>query len=226
MNKIILTSVLIIISFTSFSQVLTDQVTGKVYRENKSNDVSGSPYLFDEWKSGEVTLSNEDKLGDVKLKFNVLYNKFLFKRNDTTYEFVDDVREIRLKDASAKDGNGELLFEKVINANGKIPAGTFVQILSVGKVTLLKHFSKRIEGENYTNGLFTTRKEMISHDAYWATVNKETVPVKLSKKSMEELTNDKQDQVNSYIKSRKLNLKNETDFAAAITYYNSISQSP
>lgn len=225
MNKILLALYLIIFSNSAFCQLIAEQNTGRLFRVTTNIDAAGSPYLFNDWKSGSVTLDNQTKLENLKLKFDVLHNKFLFNRNDSTYEFVDDVREIRINETGEKDGNRELFFEKVINLNDKILPGTFVQVLSSGKVILLKHFSKRIEGENFTNGIFTTTKQIVSHDNLWATLNNETIPVKLNKHSLEDLTSDKKDEVENYIKAKKINVKNEKDFAAAITYYNLISSS-
>jgi pterin-4a-carbinolamine dehydratase len=59
-----------------------------------------------------------------------------------------------------------------------------------------------------------------------AILNNQTVSVKLNTHTLGELTSDKDSQVKNYIKSKKLNIKNnEKDFADAINYYNTISSS-
>ena len=225
MSKILLSLALIIFSNSAICQLAAEQNTGKLFHIITNNEASGSPFLYDDWKSGSVILSNENKLDNLKLKFDVLHNKFLFNRNDSTYEFADDVKEIRIMDEDEKEGNKQLIFEKVINANDKILAGTFVQVLSAGKITLLKYISKRIEGENFTNGIITSKKQIVSHNSYWVTVSSKTTPVKLNSHSLEELTSDKKDEMQKFVKAAKLNAKNEKDFALAIAYYNSISTS-
>lgn len=195
-------------------------VTGVPFRETgTSNEFLGSIYLFDDWRPASAVVNSGIAYEVSKLKFDELHNKFLFNRNDTVYEFGDDVRQVKFK---TPDGQ-EIVFEKVINANNKIPANIFVQVLSSGKITLLKHYQKTIEGENATNGMFSSTKQVVSHNNYWATVNNQTIPIKLNKRSLEEITSDKNDQINSYIKSQKLNVKEEKDFTAAIDYYNQIS---
>ena len=223
MSKILLALALIIFSNSAICQLAAEQNTGKLFHIITNNEASGSPFLFDDWKPGSVTLSNENKLDNLKLKFDILHNIFLFNKNDSTYEFADDVKEIRIMNEDEKVGNQQLVFEKVINSNDKIPSGTFVQVLSAGKITLLKYFSKRIEGENFTNGIITSKKQIVSHNSNWVTVNNETIPVKLNSHSLEELTSDKKDEMQKFVKAAKLNAKNEKDFALAIAYYNSIS---
>jgi hypothetical protein len=71
--------------------------------------------------------------------------------------------------------------------------------------------------------MFTSERRIVPHNSYWSIINNETVPVKLNSHSLEELTSDKNDKVQDFVKTKKLNVKNEKDFATALTYYNSIT---
>ena len=200
-----------------FSQLATYQYTGKVLQQTTNNDASGSPYLFDDWQPGKVFLVTGDEF-DVRVKFDALRNKFYFTRNDTTFELGSDVTEVKLKSPEGQ----EMDFRKIVTTDDKHPMAGFVQVLASGKVPLYKEYLKRTEGENFTNGIFTSEKKIVAHNSLWTILNNETVPVKLNSHSLEELTSDKKDQVLDYVKSKKLNPKNERDFATALSYYNSL----
>ena len=178
--------------------------------------------LFDDWKSSTIILNNGSEFNNTMVKYNVLRNKFLFHRNDSTFEFLDDVAEIRMKD----DNLNDIVFKKITNAEIKAQEGSYVQVLSEGKVMLYKHYTRTIEGENYTNGIFTSEKKIIPHNSIWAIVNNKTLSVKTNASFLEELTSDKIDDVKKYIKEKRLNIKSEKDFAAAISFYNLINSSP
>ncbi len=232
-NKIILAVSLIIFCDNSFSQVLTpmnatgtmalSQLTGVPYREiNSNSDAIGSPFLFDDWMPGTVILYNGNGYDNVMLKFNALQNKFYFNRNDTTFELDDNVTAVNLKN---KENETAMEFRKIVSTHSKLKMTAFVQVLASGKVPLYKQYEKRIEGENYTNGLITSQKKIVSHNSLWTIINNETVFVKLNSHSLEELTSDKKDEMQKLVKTAKLNAKNEKDFALAMAYYNSISTS-
>lgn len=222
MNKKFLSVlVFVILSFNVSAQMAISQITGVPFREiSLSKDAVGSPYLFDEWMPGKVSLFNGTTFENVMLRFDALHNKFFFKRNDSTFELPDDVTEVRLQNTSE---NNELDFKKILTAGNRVNLETFVQVLTSGKITLYKEIMKMTEGENYTNGMITSQKKIVSHNSLWTITNNESIPVKLNKHSLEELTDDKKDAIETFIKSKKLNVKNEKDFTEIIAYYNQIS---
>ena len=209
-------------SMSATNTMAVSQITGVPFRETLNNsDAVGSPYLFENWMPGKVSLFNGTTFENVMLKFDALQNKFYFKRNDSTFELPDDVTEVHLQ--NTEENNNELDFKKILSAGNRVNLETFVQVLATGKITLYKEISKITEGENYTNGMITSQKKIISHNSLWTIINNESIPVKLNKHSLEELTDDKKDAVENFLKSKRLNVKNEKKFTEIIDYYNKIS---
>ena len=204
----------------STREFAVSEVTGIPFKEmNLNPDVSGSRYLFDDWKPGIVILNNGDVFTNIRLKFDAVKSKFYFNRNDTIFELMDNVTEVVLSNT-----DDEMMdFRKIISSDGKNSVTTFARVLSSGKIPLYKEYSKKIEGENFTNGVLTSEKRMVPHNSLWTIINNETIPVKLNSRMLEELTADKKYEMQKFFKTAKINAKNEKDFAAAITYYNSIS---
>ena len=196
-------------------------VTGVPFKEESlASGASGSRYLFDDWKPGIIILYNGAEFSNVMLKFDAVKSKFYFNRHDTLFELMDDATEVKLINLDADE---IMDFKRIISGNDKNSDSTFVRVLNGGKVPLYKEYSKKIEGENMTNGMFTSEKRLVPHNSYWSIINNETISVKLNKQSLEKLTDDKKDAIETFIKSKKLNVKNEKDFTEIIAYYNQIS---
>jgi len=153
------------------------------------------------------------------LKFNALNNKFYFNRNDSVYELPDNVTEVRFNNTEG----GKISFRKITSTDNRMKMIVFVQVLCSGKVPLYKQYTKRIEGDNFNNGIIVTQKKIVAYNSLWTIINNKMVAVKANKHFLEELTADKKEEVNNFVTAKKLNVKNEKDFAAAIERYNLIN---
>ena len=203
-------------------QVITLKYNGKTYSDYVKDEITGSPFLFDDWRSGVITLTDGKSYANILLKYDVLNNKFLFNHKDSTYEFLDVLQQVTIVDTGTSFNNDFLIFEKINSKIDKIKAGSFVQILCNGNIKLYKHHSKKIEGQNFNNGINTSIKRIVDHYSFWATVKNESFPIKINKNSLEEITWDKKEELKSYIIKNHLKLNKEKDFTIAIKYYNNL----
>lgn len=213
--------------FNLFAQSVERQLSrnlGILYRETaKNNDIAGSPFLFDEWKTGTVVLENNERYDNIKLKYDAHLNRFFYTQHDLTFELVSDVSQIRLKDpAHFNDSTYDMVFKKNLTAADDSQISGFVEELCNGKVNIVRAYKKEPEGENGTNGLVETERKFVLHTRLLAIKNNNVIPIKYNSHTLEDLTSDKQSQVDNFIKSNKLNVKNEKDFIAAVAYYNSL----
>jgi hypothetical protein len=192
----------------------------RAYKEKADNSVEGNPMLFDDWRAGEVILKNDEKYVLGKINMDASADKFLYSKNDTVFEFSDNVKEIKIYSQDHSDNAAsDMVFRNDIFPT----AGDFVQVLAAGKITIYQEYDKKPEGENYSNGIVNNSRKYVLHTTQSALVNKKIVPVKFSSSTLDELTSDKKDQVEAYVKENKLKPKKEDDFLKAINYYNSIS---
>ena len=195
------------------------QMLGTLSKETGSPDAVGNPFLYDNWAVGKVLLYNNSFFDNVLLKFDVLRNKLFFNRNDTAYELLDDITAIKLK--APTDEGDTVEFRKIITGDKK-ESELFVQVLCKGKLPLYKQYFKRIEGENFTNGIVTKERKIVDYVYYWTIVNNVSTPVILNAHSLQELTADKTAEMQNFIRTKNINPKKEKQFAAAINYYNSL----
>jgi hypothetical protein len=213
---------LLLLSFgftiSGFSQL--DSMThfgGIIAKSDK--DAEGSPLLFDNWKSGEITLTTNQKFSIEKINLDASRDVFVYEKNDSVYEFTDNAKEVKIYGEDHNNPGSDMIFKNDVNPS----ASNFVQVLAEGKITIFCDYNKKPEGENSTNGFVTnTRKYELSSNYYSLANNKATL-IKFTSSALEDLTSDKKDKVDAFIKENKLKVKKEADFLKAIKFYNSIS---
>lgn len=224
MIKLICTLSTFIFISSGFAQVnlspniLAAPFQGEQFKVKTDFDVEGSPLLFDDWKTGEVTLTTGEVYRVDKINFEGTLLKFIYSRNDTVYQLQDNVNQVKIFN-TPEDTSSAMVFR-----NDMLPQQPdFVQVLTKGKITILRKVSKKPEGENYSNGIVNNSRKYVVHNEDVAIVDGKVVPFKYSSSDLEELTSDKKSQVNSYVKSNNLKPKKEDDFLKSINFYNSIN---
>lgn len=206
----------------SSPNLLAEPFQGQHFKVKSDNDIEGNPLLFNDWKSGDVTLKNNEKYHVEKINLDALRHKFIYYKNDTMYEFFDNIKEIRIYNENHLDDPGsDMVFRGDINPI----SANFVQVLAKGKITVFQEYDKKPEGENYSNGIVNNTRKYVLHTNLNALVNNKVIPIKFNSSTLEELTSDKRIQMDAYLKENKLKAKKENDFLKAIMYYNSISSS-
>lgn len=191
---------------------------GRVYREMKPSDVSGSALLFDNWTLARVKITHGKLITGLLVNFDVYGNKALYLNKDETFEFGDEIDYIE----TGFDGNGE----RQLFMNGFIAdqfhSKTFVQVLNEGRYRLLKYV-RRVLVDNKGYGSAVESKALEQQIFYFIADNKAAVPVKLSKSSLEEFAGRRWEKLRVFIDTNSLNIKREPDYAKALAYLSSIT---
>ncbi|QKJ28956.1 hypothetical protein HQ865_04040 [Mucilaginibacter mali] len=202
--------VLLFLAFDCKAQVTVyTDVTGRPFNVRNYDGVEGSPYLYDDWMSGTVKMSNGSVYKNVYLKFNGKEGKPYFKgKDDSVLEFVDPIAEFTINNNGAD--------QQFISNNG-----AFYQVLTNGRINLLKQPVKEIQ-QNPTYVGAAPTKTFISADKYFILKDNKTTPFKRDKKAVTTALADKQTQIEAYLKKENPNLKDDADLAKLFIYYNSL----
>jgi hypothetical protein len=204
------------LSPSSMANILADPFRGQGFKTSDNmGEVEGNPFLFSDWKRGDVILENGEKYKIEKINLDASRNQFVYSVNDSLFEFSDNIREIKIY---GEDSGSDMIFRSDINPI----AANFVQVLTKGKVTIFCEFNKKPEGENYSNGIVNNSRKYVLHSDYYSLTDNKATPVKFTFSTLDDLTLDKKDQVIAYIKTNNLKVKKEPDFLKAITFYNSL----
>lgn len=198
---------------------MNDQENGNLLYIAQYTDIKGSPFLFDEWMKAELILKNNSRIKDVQLKFDNYLNKFIINKNDTAYEISPSIKEIRFYPSG--DTLSAIVFKNGFSINDNIKANSYLQVLSEGKITLLKYSKKDME--EYTEyGDATKYKRFVERSLYFIYSNGSYRLVTLSKKNLQEISSEKWNEVSQYMNQHGLNGKDEKSWKQAIDYYNAL----
>ena len=205
----------------AMSNVAGEPFRGEDFKtnDNLGGEVEGNVFLFDDWKEGEVTLKNGEKYPIKKMNLDASRDVFVYLVNDSLYEFSDNIREVKIFGEDHRNDLGsDMIFRTDINPE----AANFVQVLTKGKVTIFCAYSKKPEGENYSNGIVNNTRKYVLRPNYYYIADEQAVPIKFGSSALQDLTSDKKDEVTAFVKTNNLKVKNQPDFLKAINYYNDI----
>jgi hypothetical protein len=183
-------------------------------------DVEGSPYLTKDYNKGTVKLANGSTYKDILIKYNQIDDVIYFQRGDDVLSFVEPVKEFTIayiKGAKALNGH----YRNGYPAIGKNTEKSFYEALTDGTAQLLKRTSKYIIKNKPYNS--ATETQTINEDiSYYIFADSKMTLIKKDKKYILPALNNKQTELDTFIKSNNLNLKNDDDLTRLVVYYNSL----
>jgi len=215
MIKIILSFLLILQGSNLIAQYGTYKTDGNIFREKKYMDIEGTPYYYKTWVKADLYDINGQILENVDVNYNGATGKFESIRDD--YNFIE------LNNA---------LYNKII-VNQGIEADVFINFLEYGDEAYYRliykgddfsYFSKfwaRIKKEEIPNyGQSSTKERFSNSEEYYFLKEDKLAKVKRNSKDIVKYLNNKS--INNYIKSNKLNIKNDKDLQKLFRYYDSL----
>lgn len=218
----IYTTILIFFLFTfslkaQFIQNISD-LKGKPLVENLSSDISGSPYLLDDWLKGTVELGNKVSYKDVDLKYNLYKDELFFKnpKDGSMLGFVLPVAgfSLAIKDKLEIYRNG---FPDIDNFTRK----SYYQVLFDGGIKLLfKNYRTLLEVKPYNST--TTEKKLVDNTFYYVFRDNVITKFKPSKKDFLEMFKSKSAEIADFIKNEKIDFKKHDDLTKVFVFYNTL----
>lgn len=187
---------------------------GRPVFEKRYTDIKGTPYLFEDWVEGSVKLKSGKAFDGVKLKYDQVADELMFlDQAGKEMLFVEPVVEFTMDKKTFRIGYPA--------TDGASPE-SYYEVLVEGKTELLKRTSKKVIEEAAYNAA-TKVKTIRSNESYYVTAsNLSLTKVKKDKKSLLAALPDKSAELEAYVKSNRLDLRQEQDMAKLIAYYNSL----
>jgi hypothetical protein len=181
----------------------------------------GSPFLVDKWQPGMVKLANGQTYENVALKYNLKEDVLYFKGNTgDMMTFVQPVTEFSIAVADS----GMLVTKHYRNGYkniGKTTSDSYFEILTDGKVQLLKRTTK-VEMKKRDFNVIDKTIIYYEEAKYYLVKNDKPVAIKNDKKSVLANLTDKQQQINDFINANNPDFESDFDLARLINYYNSL----
>lgn len=188
-------------------------VDNSIVRSIKHTEIKGTPYLFDDWKAGDLVDSVGNVIQDLSIKYNVYYDRIEVLLDDNLYMLKPSAYHkfiIRYKDEQYK--SHQMVFSNRYAGLG-LNSNTYFEELYKGKFILLKHHNKLFtEVASTIYGTPNDQKSFQSNDKYYLIFNSKFQEIKLNKKNMINLFSSKHFDVERYLDEHDLKGKSEADW--------------
>ncbi|MEO6523674.1 MAG: hypothetical protein ABIN91_18465 [Mucilaginibacter sp.] len=184
-------------------------------------NVEGSPFLTNQWAKGTVKMANGHVYKDMQLKYEQCSDAMFFRKtnDEDLFAFSEQISEVKMDYIQ-----NNIPYQKLYRTGYTITGSTeksFFEVLSDGRVQLLKKDNKIItESKEYNSSTINKKFEPVTK--YYIVIAGNVKPFKKDKKFILANLSDKQTQIENYIKTNDLDLKNDADLAMLFNYYNSI----
>jgi len=184
-------------------------------------DYQGSPYIFEDWKSGSVTTHNGQKLQEVQLNLDLYSHQWLVQYEDKAYALAEDIISRVIVDSnSSKD---RIFVPLSLPPDGKT---RFVQLLYEDQMRLIKTFEIQLNTiENNSGGYGTSTnapeiKRFVQTIIYYVMDLKGELLYSFEgkKKAVQDAFQDRED-IQKFIKRNKFKFKDDTDIIQLVQYY-------
>lgn len=236
--KAILVTIALCLSLTTYSQSVTIPqgyeanenlrelgslaTTGNVMTfDTRYQGVKGTPFIFEEWVSGEVFLSDKKRVFFNDMNYNCFDNEIAYTESTSNKTLLMNKYIIDLFVLYAED---TLTFVPV-NLPGK-DQHVYAQLLYNQKSNVYKLYKKEFLRADYEGGYSADRKydEFIDKSDLYFMKHDENILYKVrnSKKYILEAFEDQSDAVSKFIKAKKLNFKETEDVIQLLQFYDTL----
>ncbi len=228
MKQTVFVFVLTFCAYSINAQVEEHQVIDKSSNGGGANltylyqheEISGSQFFKENWIDADLIDDNGAIFKNIKTKFDVVNNKFIYTKNDTIFEFPLSINQVTFK-PNPLDSSKDIIFKKGFTIGNTIAPNVYLQVLVNGKITFLKYYKKEIEEYNeYGNAnKFKRFKEsqlyfVKNGDAFTATT--------IGKKALEYILQPQISLITAFVQQNKISEKDENGWVYIIKYLNSL----
>ncbi len=184
-------------------------------RRNK--EVSGSPYLFDQWLPGDIHLVSNYVHEEVRIKMDI-YNEMILYEGEIGLMVLnkDFIQKFSIHNQAIYHA-----FEKVEIGEG---IQAFLEVVYDGPTRLLKYYQKELIKSNVAEGSGGhLHDQFVDRDTYYLAIKDGSYQkVNLNRASVLKKLADKGDELRAYLKANQLDMKSEIELIDLLEYYDAL----
>jgi hypothetical protein len=192
---------------------------GQVYYD-EYRQVKGTPYLIDEWLTGDIYLDNGKELKVVMFKLDVYAHRILVYHENLKRLVIPEKDHITGFTFHEKGRAKNYIKIFGVNAKAKVFDGCYFEVLTEGEVSFFKLDYKDVLSLKEAEKKYI--EEFLDEISYYLLKDGEYKQVRLHKLSLLKKFPEFKVQIRKYIRKNNLKVRKENDFVAAITYINEI----
>ena len=224
MKSLIFTVILLCSHFSTLSQTTISSgyanphdmenwlARNKLRHFNEENNAIGDMYYSD-WSKGSIKLKAADKSSFAELRYNELTDELLLKFQENIYVLTaDKVENFTL------EINGGRIFIGLDSAN---TIGFFELAYKGNAQLLVKHTTRLIKRDtnDQAYGSGVAYDKYVKDDEMYLVKQNELIPFEGKKKQMELIFGERIEEVNDFMKTKKLSLKKREDVVMLLSNF-------
>lgn len=189
--------------------------------DNRSPQIEGSFYLFEDWKIGELTLKSGASINDRWMNYDVEYDLLEVKLENE----VKVVPLLMLKEFSTSDPAREQSYYRPCDNyyyEPKVPLTGLCEVIESDYYGLIMKFITDIKESTYIPALDMGNKkdEFIVREKLYLTLGEKAIELPQKKQSFINLYSDHSLDLTYFVKEHKLNHKNVNDLLIILNFLN------
>lgn len=190
----------------------------------------GSPYLDTTWQAGNVKFYKNlplslkvDSLAGVPVRLDLLANELDVKASVTDIKAIK-ASEIRYIDMNNAYGSVSRFINVQEFQSEERPGNGFFEQVVTGKLGLLTHPSVHLQKSTYNVAMNVGSKDdkLVKRMDWYAVRGQQLVKFSPGKKSILELMDDKKEQIDIFLKTKKPDVKTREGLSVVFRYYNTL----
>jgi hypothetical protein len=179
-------------------------------------DIAGTPFFTENWCNTNLQLVNGDVFNVAKAKLDVMNNNLHYIDSRGAEMYVE-AKELKRVEFTADSVLHSFMVHAVVKGGKEVSA--FYEVLSEGKITLLKQVRKQLE-ENKNSYTQEVKKEIVTKEAAYVFFNAALTPVKSRESFWQAMMEDKWSGIQTYAGQTGLGFKSLEDVQKIVAYYN------
>ena len=190
--------------------------------ENRYAKPSGTPYFNETYKFSNIFLKSGRTFLNVKARIDLVIQGIFFISSNGIEINIDPgiAKEISYADTTI-DGTIFYKFKTGYPPVDKQNSNNFYLVMAEGRCSFLKSIIKKVAERK--DVVFGDRdQDFDTYESYYLFNKGEMKKLKRDKDFILAELSDKQEQVNQFLQSNKINLKNNEQLAKLINYYNTL----
>jgi len=207
---------------SNFGQIENKAQSGGLADNRELKGIPGSPYLFDTWYDGVITMKDKSRIEGKQYRYNLYTQQMQFVNGPDTVAIGNP------KDIAKIQFGGRTFVYTSFSNQGKPDQGYFEQICE-GNCRLLKRYVvlyHLVDNENSGIQNETGKDTPFLRDCncFLQFGTEPTQQIGRNKKEFLSLFTKDKDKVAGFIKQKDVKLKNEEDLKAVVDFYNQLQK--
>jgi hypothetical protein len=190
---------------------------------NSQIDVSGSPYLFDDWKPADLVVGKKkDTFNHVLVKLDLQNQEVHFLTASRVEMVLSNglLNQMRITDSAG----GNLIrydFKSGFSPIDQQDEKSLYLVLTSGRISYLKYLYKKIRvTKNDLSG--EVAKDLVTYEQEYVGMTGALEPLRRNRDFLLGKMNDKRKEVEAFVQQNRLNYKSEKNIRRIVDYYNSL----